>query len=268
MGERMDRFRNAESQYYTLKGQLAVGRMTRQQFDAAVQGLMIQDAQGRYWTIAADSGAWLVHDGRGWAPADPYGGQPGALQNAPPAPVQQPQVNVYVSPPAGSPYPPPQKGNRGCCGILTCGCLIPLVVVVLLAVGGFVAFRNGVITMDGLLNLVGLGPGSVEIDNFRNDTVYVTLTPLDTAKESTPAVSTLLLSPFDIASRRIDSPGRFRLDFGTSRGSANLGTCSLTVKSGDRYQFVSLADKVIVNRTNNPASSGRDFVIGTSALCR
>jgi hypothetical protein len=265
----MDRFRHAESQYYTLKGQLAAGRMTRQQFDAAVQGLMIQDGQGRYWAVAADSGAWLVHDGRGWAPADPYGAQPGVSQNAPPAPVQQPQGNVYLSPPAGSPYPPPSKGNRGCCGILTCGCLLPLVLVLLLAVGGFVAFQQGLVTKDGLLNILGMGPGSVEIDNFRNETVYVTLTPLDTSKGSTPAAAaTLLLSPFDIASRRIESPGRFRVDFGTSRGGANLGTCSLTVKSGDQYQFVSLADKVIVNRTNNPASSGRDFVIGTSALCR
>jgi hypothetical protein len=264
----MDRFRNAESQYYTLKGQLAAGRIARQQFDAAVQGLMVQDAQGRYWAIAADSGAWLVHDGRNWAPADPYGGQPGAWQNAPPAPGQQPQVNVYVSPPAGSTYPPPQKGNRGCCGILTCGCLIPLLVMVLLVVGGFIAFRNGAVTKDGVLNLIGMGPGSVEIDNFRNDTVYVTLTPLDAPKGSAPAASTLSLSPFDIASHRIESPGRFRIDFGTSRGGANLGTCSLTVKSGDQYQFVSLADKVIINRTNNPASSGRDFVVGTSALCR
>ncbi len=279
----MDRFRNAESQYYTLKGQLAAGRIARQQFDAAVQGLMLQDEQGRYWALAADTGAWLVHDGRNWAPADPYGGQPGAPQYAPPAPSQPPPGNVYASPPAGSAYPPPQygppqygppqyasppKSNRGCCGLLTCGCLVPLVVVVLLAVGGYVAFQKGLITKDGLLNAVGLGPGSVEIDNFRNDTVYVTLTPQDTSKGSPPAATTLSLSPFDIASRRIDNPGRFRVDFGTSRGSANLGTCNLTVKSGDQYQFVSLGDKVIVNRTNKPASSGRDFVIGTSALCR
>jgi hypothetical protein len=264
----MDRFRNAESQYYTLKGQLAAGRISRQQFDAAVQGLMIQDAQGRYWALAADSGAWLVHDGRAWTPADPYGGQPAVLQNPPPSPVQQPQVNVYVSPPAGSAYAPPRNGNRGCCGLLTCGCLIPIVLVVVVAMGGFFAYQNGVITKDGLLNLVGMGPGRVEIDNFRTDTVYVTVTPLDAPKGSAAAATTLTLSPYDIASRRIESPGRFRIDFGTSRGGANLGTCSLTVKSGDQYQFVSLADKVIVNRTNNPASSGRDFAIGTSALCR
>jgi hypothetical protein len=264
----MDRFRTAESQYRTLKGQLAAGQVARQQFDAAVRGLMIQDAQGRYWAIAADSGAWLVHDGRGWAPADPYGGQPGAWQTAPPAPVQQPQVNVYVSPPLGSAYPSPRKGNRGCCGILTCGCLVPLVVVVLLVVGGYMAFQNGMITRDGLLNLAGMGPGSIEVDNFRTDTVYVTLTPLDTPKESTPAGDTFSLNSFDIVSRRIESPGRYRVDFATSRGSANLGTCSLTVKSGDQYQFVSLAGKVIVNRVNNPAALGRDFVIGTSALCR
>ena len=42
-----DQFRQAEDQYFLLKGQLETGRITREQFDAALKELMIQDAQGR-----------------------------------------------------------------------------------------------------------------------------------------------------------------------------------------------------------------------------
>ena len=66
-----DQFRQAEDQYFLLKGQLETGRITREQFDAALKELMIQDAQGRYWMIGADSGKWYVHDGSAWVEASP-----------------------------------------------------------------------------------------------------------------------------------------------------------------------------------------------------
>jgi hypothetical protein len=42
---------------------------------------------------------------------------------------------------------------------------------VVLAVGGFVAYQSGLLTVDSALNLIGLGPGDVEVDNFRDDTI-------------------------------------------------------------------------------------------------
>jgi len=75
-----DQYRNSEEQFFSLKGQLAAGRITQQQFDAALKQLMIQDAQGRYWMIGADTGKWYVHDGQTWVEANP------SVASAPPAP--------------------------------------------------------------------------------------------------------------------------------------------------------------------------------------
>ncbi len=66
-----DQFRQAEEQFFLLKGQQSAGRITREQFDAALKQLMIQDAQGRFWMIGADTGEWFVHDGQNWVRANP-----------------------------------------------------------------------------------------------------------------------------------------------------------------------------------------------------
>ena len=58
-----DQFRRAEDEYFRLKGQLAAGRITPEQFEAALKNLMLQDAQGRWWMLGPDTGKWHVHDG-------------------------------------------------------------------------------------------------------------------------------------------------------------------------------------------------------------
>ncbi len=64
-------FKQSEDEYFRLKGLLATGRITPQQFEAALKERMVQDAQGRWWTIGADSGNWYVHDGKMWVKAEP-----------------------------------------------------------------------------------------------------------------------------------------------------------------------------------------------------
>lgn len=66
-----DSFSKVEDQFFLLKGQLETGRITREQFDAALRNLMIQDGQGRYWMIGADSGKWYVHNGKTWVESNP-----------------------------------------------------------------------------------------------------------------------------------------------------------------------------------------------------
>jgi hypothetical protein len=66
------RFRWAEQEYSRLRGELAVRRINPQQFQAAIGQLRIQDAQGRAWMLDAQSGRWLMYDGRAWVWADPY----------------------------------------------------------------------------------------------------------------------------------------------------------------------------------------------------
>ena len=52
--------------------------------------------------------------------------------------------------------------------------------------GGFWAYQSGAFTLNNLLNLVGLGPGSIEVDNFRDDKIEVKITQLEPAKDSSP----------------------------------------------------------------------------------
>jgi len=58
----IEQFKQAEERYLLLRGQLAAGRLTRDEFDAALKDLMVEDEQGRFWMLGADSGKWYVHE--------------------------------------------------------------------------------------------------------------------------------------------------------------------------------------------------------------
>jgi hypothetical protein len=51
-----NQLQHAEDEYFRLKGQLAAGRITPEQFDAALKNLMAEDARGHWWMLSADSG--------------------------------------------------------------------------------------------------------------------------------------------------------------------------------------------------------------------
>ena len=70
--QRNDTFKNAEAEYVRLKGLLSTRRITQEQFHAALEKMMIQDTQGRYWMLRADTGTWLVHNGQAWIDGRPY----------------------------------------------------------------------------------------------------------------------------------------------------------------------------------------------------
>lgn len=181
------------------------------------------------------------------------------------------EVDRMPEPPAYVIQPPPgtQSKRGGCGGCRGCliVCLILIALLAIVAVGGFLAYQSGALTPAMLLNLIGLGPGDIEVDNFRDDAIQVNIRQVDAPQDSTPASGALNLNPFDIKSFRAQNPGRYRVDFALKKGGA-LGTCTLTVKSGDQYQFVTLPDGIMVNRVNNPPTVGRDLVIGSSSLCR
>ena len=160
----------------------------------------------------------------------------------------------------------PKTKGRGCGRWLLVGCLLLVIGGVVLAVGGFVAYQSGLLTVDSALNLIGLGPGDVEVDNFRDDAIQVAILQLDAPADSLPMEVSLEINPFDIRTYRVQNPGRYRLDFSTS--AADLGTCTLNVKSGDEFQFVALPDGIVINPVDDPVSVGSDLVVATSALCR
>lgn len=92
-----DPFNHAEDEYFRLKGQFATGRITREQFEAALKGLMAQDAEGRYWMMGVDSGKWYVHKDGQWIEGTPPGMQP---------------AKPMTMPERGAPAPTPVSGAQ------------------------------------------------------------------------------------------------------------------------------------------------------------
>lgn len=160
------------------------------------------------------------------------------------------------------------KKRGGCWLWLGCGCLAVLLGIALLGVGGFVAYQSGAISLETFLDLVGAGPADMEFDNFRDETVYIYILQLDVASDEVPVEMWLEIDAFDIHSYHVVTPGRYRVDFGLSSDASDLGTCTLTIKSGDQYQFVTLPERIVVNRVNDPPTVGTDLVVATSSLCR
>ena len=177
-------------------------------------------------------------------------------------PVQAVQPGQPSAPAAANP-----KG-RGCGRWLLAGCLVLILGGCAAGVGGYLAYQGGMLTPDMLLGLVGLGPAAIEVDNFRDDSVYVSIVQLDGPVDSTPLGTSLDLNAFDIRTYRVGQPGQYQIDFGSSSGAADLGSCSLNVRSGDQYQFVALPEMLVINQVDDPVTIGSDLIVSTSSLCR
>jgi hypothetical protein len=132
-----ERFKNVEAEYFRLRGQVAANRITRAQLEATLKEMMLQDAQGRWWTLGVDSGKWYVRQGETWIESNP-----------PVAPTSTlPQV-IVVQVPAQTPAPTyAQTQSSGCssCSCLVMGTLVLILLAALTAAAGF-----------GLLSLVSV----------------------------------------------------------------------------------------------------------------
>jgi hypothetical protein len=165
------------------------------------------------------------------------------------------------------PGPTPPKKGGGCGRTCGCGCLILILLLIVIIGGGYFALKSGTLKLTQVLNIVGLGPAQLEVDNFRDDAIKVSIKQLDVAKDSSyPSV--LDVKAFEIRLYKIPSRGRYHVSFGSAAGGTDLGTCTLGVRGGDQYQFVALPNRIVVNYKNQPSSAGSDFVIATSSLCR
>lgn len=107
----------------------------------------------------------------------------------------------------------------------------------------------------------------IEVDNFRDDPIQVNIVERNPAKDSTPIHGVMDLNAFDVKTYSVSSAGQYQVDFNAQAGTV-LGTCLLTVRGGDQFQFVPLPDNIIVNRTNAPPQTGVDLVVATSNACR
>ena len=158
--------------------------------------------------------------------------------------------------------------GRGCGKWLLVGCLGLILAGCAAGVGGYLAYQGGLLTPEVVLGLVGLGPAEIEVDNFRDEPVYVSIAQLDARVDSAPQGTALDLNAFDVRTYRVGQPGLFQIDFGTSSGAADLGSCSLTVRAADHFQFVTLPERIVINPVDDPVSVGTDLIVSTSSLCR
>ncbi|HQV27116.1 MAG TPA: FHA domain-containing protein [Thermoflexales bacterium] len=185
------------------------------------------------------------------APA--YGQPAGPYPQAAPSGFGVPGTS---SPPAG------KKGRLG--RFLLLGCLLPIVLCVLLSLGGYVALRAGLIN----LNTFGLGPGDISVTNRRGDAIRVAILELAPPSGTAPIRGALALNGSDTRTYRVDVPGRYQVDFRREAGGTALGTCLLTVKSGGRYQFEAGTDTITITLVDPAAAAGAGQNIATAALCR
>lgn len=80
-----------ESRFFELKGKLAVGQLSEDEFKREMENLRFQDQQGNWWMIGAQSGRWYYYDGSRWLLGQPNepggannnGGSPGATASLP-----------------------------------------------------------------------------------------------------------------------------------------------------------------------------------------
>ncbi len=250
-------FKQIEDAYFSLRGKLATGRITREEFTAALAALTLEDAQGHRWRLDAASGKWQVNEHGDWVEADPYA-RDVEIRDVLPAPPPRAYGQAFSSKPRG--------GNCGGCGVK--GCLVSIALLLVAGIGGFVALQSGALTLTTALNWVGLGPANIEVDNFRDERIAVTILQIETPRDAAPAQISFDLKPFDIRTWVAENPGRYRVTFRIAPNHAPLGECTLTLKSGDEYQFVTLPDRLVVNRVNNPVAVGSDLIVASSRLCR
>lgn len=107
-----EQFRQAQEKYFSLRGKFDTGHLSQEQFDAALRDLMLQDKQGRYWMIGADSGKWYYYDGAKWVADDPYPGASSETVPPPRAAVPPPFTATSPTPPVvPAPAPPPSDAR-------------------------------------------------------------------------------------------------------------------------------------------------------------
>ncbi|MFQ5814551.1 MAG: hypothetical protein ACE5I2_15335 [Anaerolineae bacterium] len=63
--------RKVEAEYQKLKGQVKAGALTREEAEAQLKDLMIQDEEGKWWIIGYETGQWYYHDREKWVQAEP-----------------------------------------------------------------------------------------------------------------------------------------------------------------------------------------------------
>lgn len=162
-------FQEAEKAYKDLQSRHASGALNDAEFEAEVGKLRLQDAQGRWWQIGVQSGAWYVHDGQKWVKSQPpttpapAAVPPPTPEGAPPAQPARPSV----LPPRLFAAKPPGRSEGG----LPPRALVAIIVVVALL--GAATIFVGYLVLSGQLKL----PGATTVRATATPTVSMAVLP-------------------------------------------------------------------------------------------
>ena len=98
-------FQQIEAEYRKLKAQFVAGQLSEEELRSRVTQFMVEDDQGRWWSIGYETGQWYYYDGENWAPGTPPASAaampqtaPGQLTPEPAKPDAQEPVGPTVEP--------------------------------------------------------------------------------------------------------------------------------------------------------------------------
>ncbi len=189
------RFEAAEKQFYELKRRLQSGEMEQAAFEKALESLVIENEDGQYWMIGADSEEWHRYDGEEWRRDDPP--TPGKSPKQAPLPAER--VETPVAPRSPIAAATAVKSGRGKSRWLLPlgGCLMVFV----LLCGAGVAFREQL--NNAFVNLaLDQGWGTVVTEQPAEPEAYVPLVPATSIASRVPPTAAPTRIPTKIPTQR------------------------------------------------------------------
>lgn len=103
-------FQQAQSEYRKLKADYDAGRLSEEALRDQVAKLLVEDAQGRWWSIGYETGQWYVHDGVSWVEGVPPG--PKTAASEPQAGATEPPPRSEFEPQPSPTTPPQQEASE------------------------------------------------------------------------------------------------------------------------------------------------------------
>jgi len=200
-------------------------------------------------------------------------------QPAPPTQIVQtaPTPITQVAPQPVAAAPAREEKSGGCGKWALTGILASMLACIILIGGGYLLYSSGMVTLDMVYTWIGMGPAQIHVNNLNDSNVFLSIKEVsEDANANVMQPIYWELAAFDTKAESNSSVTnkKFIAYFGTSKDGSELGTCTFTPKSGDKYSFVILPDKILVDKVEFPEfmdkapSSGTDLVIETSSLCR
>lgn len=105
-------FQQAQTEYRKLKADYDAGKLSEEALRDQVAKLLVEDDQGRWWSIGYETGQWYVHDGVNWVEGVPPGPQTAAPEPQPAARAAPDIPLERQAPSEPEPQPPPKKRVR------------------------------------------------------------------------------------------------------------------------------------------------------------